>query len=264
MGPGSPTYGPSLMTRARWRHERAGDCPPGRDVRSAGAIIRADQPEEILAKAHQIAKPLADLIESAGLAANVGGRRKHVEVGGWQACGTMLGALGGQPLHAETIWTRRVIGDDGGFHRTTTPRASTTSSGSTAARSSRARRPTRSTGSTGRRASRSAPRPVSSSAAPRRWSAAPRRSGAAATTTRSGRWPRRARSRGRGGRRSAGSCISPGTTRRPPRRWVTRRARSLRPRRSVTRSPEHKQRVGQAIAKLLEIPAATRLTSRRS
>jgi hypothetical protein len=85
---------------------------------SAGAIIRADQPEEILAKAHQIAKPLADLIESAGLAANVGGRRKHVEVGGWQACGTMLGALGGQALHAETIWTRRVAGDDGGFHRT--------------------------------------------------------------------------------------------------------------------------------------------------
>lgn len=85
---------------------------------TAGAIIRADQPEEILAKAHQIAKPLADLIESAGLAANVGGRRKHVEVGGWQACGTLLGALGGLPLHAETIWTRRVQGDDGGFHRT--------------------------------------------------------------------------------------------------------------------------------------------------
>lgn len=71
-----------------------------------GAVIRADDPEEILAKAHQIAKPLAELIERAGLAVDVGGRRKHVEVGGWQACGTLLGALGGQPLHAETVWTR--------------------------------------------------------------------------------------------------------------------------------------------------------------
>jgi hypothetical protein len=98
---------------------------------SAGAIIRADQPEEILAKAHQIAKPLANLIESAGLAANVGGRRKHVEVGGWQACGTLLGALGGQPLHAETIWTRPVSGRGRATTARSTPRPSTTSSGST-------------------------------------------------------------------------------------------------------------------------------------
>jgi hypothetical protein len=75
---------------------------------AAGAVIRAEQPEEILAKAHQIARPLANLIEQAGLAKNLGGNRKHVEVGGWQAAGTMLGALGGQALHAETVWTRIV------------------------------------------------------------------------------------------------------------------------------------------------------------
>lgn len=84
----------------------------------AGAIISAQEPAEILAKAHAIAKPLADLIEKAGLAKNLGGNRKHVEVGGWQAAGTMLGALGGQPLHAETVWTRPVPGDDGRPRRT--------------------------------------------------------------------------------------------------------------------------------------------------
>ena len=75
----------------------------------SGAIIAAEQPEEILAKAQQIAAPLAQLIESAGLAVSLDRRnpnRKHVEVGGWQAAGTMLGALGGQALHAETVWTR--------------------------------------------------------------------------------------------------------------------------------------------------------------
>lgn len=87
----------------------------------AGAIIAAEDPREILAKAHQIAAPLKELIESAKLAVNLDRRnpdRKHVEVGGWQACGTMLGALGGQPLHAETVWTRRLLDDDGRLQRT--------------------------------------------------------------------------------------------------------------------------------------------------
>lgn len=76
-------------------------------------IIRAERPEDILGKATQIANALKGLIDSQGLAVHVGGRKKHVEVGAWQACGTMLGALGGQALHAETVWTRPVIGDDG-------------------------------------------------------------------------------------------------------------------------------------------------------
>lgn len=78
-----------------------------------GAIIRADEPADVIAKATKIADALKDLIEAQNLAVNVGGRRKHVEVGGWQALGSMLGALGGQPLHAETLWTRPVAGDDG-------------------------------------------------------------------------------------------------------------------------------------------------------
>lgn len=76
---------------------------------NAGAIIRAEQPEEIIAKATTLANALKGLIDGQGMAVNVGGRRKHVEVGAWQACGTMLGALGGQPLHAETVWTRPVM-----------------------------------------------------------------------------------------------------------------------------------------------------------
>ena len=79
----------------------------------SGAIIAAEQPEEILAKAQQIAAPLKNLIEQAGLAKNLGGQRKHVEVGGWQAAGAMLGALGGQALHAETVWTRPVAEAEG-------------------------------------------------------------------------------------------------------------------------------------------------------
>jgi hypothetical protein len=87
----------------------------------SGAIIASEDPREILAKAKAIAEPLKELIDSAGLAVALDRRnpdRKHVEVGGWQATGTMLGALGGQPLHAETVWTRRVVGVNGEAHRT--------------------------------------------------------------------------------------------------------------------------------------------------
>lgn len=95
---------------------------PGTDLVPAGAggavIIRADDPDEILEKAGKIATALKRLIDGQNLAVNVGGRRKHVEVGGWQALGAMLGALGGQPLHAETVWTRPVC-DEQGRHRRT-------------------------------------------------------------------------------------------------------------------------------------------------
>lgn len=90
-------------------------------VGSAGAIIRAEHPREILGKAKEIATALGELIESAGLSVALDRRnpdRKHVEVGGWQAAGTLLGALGGQPLHSETVWTRRVTDEDGRLQRT--------------------------------------------------------------------------------------------------------------------------------------------------
>lgn len=85
---------------------------------AVGVVIRAERPEDIITKAAEIANPLKALIEAQGLSVHVGGKRKHVEVGGWQALGTMLGALGGQPLHAETVWTRPVAGDDGRPRRT--------------------------------------------------------------------------------------------------------------------------------------------------
>ena len=72
----------------------------------AGQIIRAEEPDEIIAKATAIANSLKKLIDGQDLAKALGGSRKHVEVGGWQAAGTLLGALGGQPLHAETEWSR--------------------------------------------------------------------------------------------------------------------------------------------------------------
>jgi hypothetical protein len=91
--------------------------PPavGTDLVPAGTatmVIASDDPREILAKAQQIAAPLADLVKQAGLAKNLGGSRPHVEVGGWQAAGAMLGTLGGQALHAETVWSR-VVRDPG-------------------------------------------------------------------------------------------------------------------------------------------------------
>lgn len=73
---------------------------------SAGAIVAGRDPDAIIANAATIAGALAKLIDSQKLAADMGGGRKHVEVSAWQSCGAMLGALGGQPLHAETVWTR--------------------------------------------------------------------------------------------------------------------------------------------------------------
>lgn len=97
------------------------DDEPGRELAltsaGGGAIIAAEKPAEVLAKATEIADVLKDMIERQGLAVNVGGKRKHVEVGGWQALGAMLGALGGQALHAETVWTRK-IGEPVEYHVT--------------------------------------------------------------------------------------------------------------------------------------------------
>jgi hypothetical protein len=77
------------------------------------AIIRADEPQDVLIKATKIADALKGLIESQGLSVNVGGRKPHVEVGAWQALGWLLGSLGGQPLHAETVWSRILRHPDG-------------------------------------------------------------------------------------------------------------------------------------------------------
>lgn len=81
---------------------------------AGGAMIRGEEPAEIIGKATQIANALKDLIDAQSMAVDVGGRKKHVEVSGWQACGTMLGALGGQPLHAETVWSRPARDPDTG------------------------------------------------------------------------------------------------------------------------------------------------------
>ncbi len=87
-------------------------------VGEVAGVVRGATPDEILAKAGTIAGALKRLIDEKGMSVSVGGTKKHVEVGAWQACGTMLGALGGQPLHAETVWTRRMVGDDGLLQRT--------------------------------------------------------------------------------------------------------------------------------------------------
>lgn len=100
-------------------HEAA-PAPTGaelvRHAEGGGTIIRADEPDEIIEKATKIATSLSAMIEKQGLAVALDRRnpqRKHVEVGGWQALGAMLGALGGQPLHAETVWTRMVKDHEG-------------------------------------------------------------------------------------------------------------------------------------------------------
>jgi hypothetical protein len=72
----------------------------------SGQIIQAEKPADVLAKAGEIATALKDLIEKQNLAKKLGGKKPHVEVGGWQALGMLLGTLGGQPLHAETVWSR--------------------------------------------------------------------------------------------------------------------------------------------------------------
>jgi hypothetical protein len=76
-------------------------------------VIAGNTPAEILTNAATIASSLKDLIERQNLSVSMGRNRPpHVEVGGWQAAGAMLGTLGGQPIHAETVWSRRIDRDD--------------------------------------------------------------------------------------------------------------------------------------------------------
>lgn len=77
-------------------------------IASRHAIIQADDPAEILTKAGTIAAALKDLITRQNLSMRVNGK-DHVEVGGWQACGHLVGALGGTPLHAEIKWGPRLV-----------------------------------------------------------------------------------------------------------------------------------------------------------
>lgn len=69
-------------------------------------IVSGSDPDEVIANATKIANSLDKLVRAQGFAVNMGGRKPHMEIGAWQALGTMLGALGGEPLHAETVWSR--------------------------------------------------------------------------------------------------------------------------------------------------------------
>jgi len=87
----------------------------GAAVLVAGAIT---DPDVVLQRAGQLATTLAGVIKAQGLERSMGRNRqtgeerKHIEVGGWQTAGAMFGALGASPLHAETVWSRRVARDD--------------------------------------------------------------------------------------------------------------------------------------------------------
>lgn len=59
-------------------------------------------PQEIVQQASAVASALADVIEKQELARHLGGRKKHVEIEGWQTAGTLLGA------QALTTGTQRV------------------------------------------------------------------------------------------------------------------------------------------------------------
>lgn len=106
-------------------------APPPEDEPISAELVPTDQtagtvqvvaggtPAEITRNAEVIAAHLKSVIKAQGLSKPLGGGREHVEVGGWQLAGTLMGALGGVSLHAETVWTRRVLGEDGKPERTT-------------------------------------------------------------------------------------------------------------------------------------------------
>lgn len=58
-------------------------------------IWNTRDPQEIVKAASAVATALSDVIDKQGLARNLGGRKKHVEIEGWQTAGTLLGV---QPL----------------------------------------------------------------------------------------------------------------------------------------------------------------------
>jgi len=84
---------------------RDGMAPPSTDLApiSAGAVAapssggvvtlwNTHDPDAIVAQASKVATALANVIEKQDLAKNLGGRKKHVEIEGWQIAGTFLGA----------------------------------------------------------------------------------------------------------------------------------------------------------------------------
>lgn len=76
-------------------------------------VVSGTTPQAIMSNAGVIAGALKEVLREQKLTARMGGGREHVEIGGWQAAGTMLGALGGEPLHAETVWSRRILDETG-------------------------------------------------------------------------------------------------------------------------------------------------------
>lgn len=80
--------------------------PPPPALTGAGPAVvtlwNTDDPQEIVKKVTAIATALADVIKQQGLAKNLGGKKDHVEIEGWQTAGTLLGA------QAMTVWTGRV------------------------------------------------------------------------------------------------------------------------------------------------------------
>jgi len=76
--------------------------PAGPATGGAGEVVtiwNTHDPGAIIEQAGKIATALSDVIEKQGLARNLGGRKKHVEIEGWQIAGTFLGA---QPVVTET------------------------------------------------------------------------------------------------------------------------------------------------------------------
>jgi hypothetical protein len=72
---------------------------PGGEV---ATLWNTHDPQSIVLQASAVATALADVIEKQELARNLGGRKKHVEIEGWQTAGTLLGA------QALTTDTKRV------------------------------------------------------------------------------------------------------------------------------------------------------------
>lgn len=77
-------------------------APSGISGGEVATLWNTHSPQEIVKQASDVATALADVIEKQDLARNLGGRKKHVEIEGWQAAGTMLGA------QALTTDTKRV------------------------------------------------------------------------------------------------------------------------------------------------------------
>lgn len=74
-------------------------------------VIAGWSTEEILGHAEQVARAVKGVVDQQGLARKIG-QSEHIEVSGWQAMGHLLGAFGGQQLHADTLWTRALDRDD--------------------------------------------------------------------------------------------------------------------------------------------------------